>query len=143
MNFVSSPGYDGGDCCECTCVSTGPLSCGLNGFDCVDPSASCSDGYVEAGTKTTVGVSANGYDMRPGLAGGDVGCQIDGCAPALTRDGISDDSESRWSCSQSIVPDGTRCSIEFTFEDPQDIVDVDVAFWMGDEAPRTVVVIME
>ena len=30
-------GYDGGDCCLCTCIEDG--KCGFNDFDCVDPSA--------------------------------------------------------------------------------------------------------
>ncbi|CAN0142722.1 unnamed protein product, partial [Laminaria digitata] len=37
-------GYDGGDCCECTCAGTGDSSCGGGGpgtFDCRDPSAPC------------------------------------------------------------------------------------------------------
>lgn len=37
-------GYDGGDCCECTCVSTVDFTCGSEdhgGFACVDPSAPC------------------------------------------------------------------------------------------------------
>lgn len=35
-------GYDGGDCCECTCVSTDDYTCGDNGgFSCLDPSAPC------------------------------------------------------------------------------------------------------
>ncbi|CAM9351668.1 unnamed protein product, partial [Laminaria digitata] len=36
-------GYDGGDCCECTCVDTGEFVCGDYGFACVDPSAPCVD----------------------------------------------------------------------------------------------------
>ncbi|CAM9320644.1 unnamed protein product, partial [Laminaria digitata] len=83
---------------------------------------------VEVGTKTTVGVSANGYDTRPGQDSKNGGCKEDGCAPALTRDGVTDDIESRWSCSQDLVPDGAFCEIEFVFETPQDIADVQVAF---------------
>lgn len=35
--------WDGGDCCPCTCETTSDLTCGVNGFDCLDPSgpASC------------------------------------------------------------------------------------------------------
>lgn len=39
-------GYDGGDCCECTCVSTEEFTCGdedNGGFACIDPSAPCVD----------------------------------------------------------------------------------------------------
>lgn len=61
----------------------------------------------------------------------------DGCLPALTRDGISAGAESRWSCSQQLVRDGGYCAIEFTFEDPQDLMEVQVAFWWGDERTLT------
>ncbi|CAN0472361.1 unnamed protein product, partial [Laminaria digitata] len=33
-------GFDSGDCCECTCVSTTAYTCGDlddGGFDCADP----------------------------------------------------------------------------------------------------------
>lgn len=32
-------GYDGGDCCPCTCNSGNFLKCGMAGFDCLDPDA--------------------------------------------------------------------------------------------------------
>ncbi|CAN0376720.1 unnamed protein product, partial [Hapterophycus canaliculatus] len=35
--------YDGGDCCECTCVSSIDLSGCDSGFACIDPSAPCVD----------------------------------------------------------------------------------------------------
>ena len=36
--------YDGGDCCECTCVSSVEYTCGENGgYACIDPSAPCVD----------------------------------------------------------------------------------------------------
>lgn len=137
---VYAPGYDGGDCCECTCISTAQYTCGNDlhgGYTCVDPNAACFDGYVEARTKTSVGVSANAYDTRRGQDRGNVGCGADGCVPALSRDGISSDPESRWSCARKIVPDGGPCEIEFTFADAQDIKDVQVAFYKGDERLRT------
>ena len=132
-------GYDGGDCCECTCDPTIQYGCDFyfDPADCIDPSAPCVNNYIEAGSKTTVGVSANAYDTRPGLASNMVGCQEDGCSPSLTRDGISDDIESRWSCAQAIVPDGGFCEIMFTFESPQDIVDIQVAFPYDDESARS------
>ena len=106
-------------------------------YKCVDPNAVCVDGYVEVGTKTNVFVSANAYDTRPGQASGSNGCMDDGCAPALSRDGNSDDVESRWSCNPSIVPGGGLCEIEFVFEAPQDVKGVQVVFWKGDERTRT------
>ncbi|CAN0169681.1 unnamed protein product, partial [Laminaria digitata] len=60
-----------------------------------------------------------------------------GCEPALTRDGVTDDDESRWSCRKDIVPDGGQCEIEFRFDTPQDLLDVQVAFYKGDERSRT------
>ncbi|CAM9762395.1 unnamed protein product, partial [Ectocarpus fasciculatus] len=172
-------GYDGGDCCECTCESVrdddDSCSSEYNNFDCVDPSASCfgegiteSDDFsfddddqpmsyefvtwdetetlptitdaVEVGTKTEVGVSATAYDVRPGSSSGDVGCgEVGGlgCTAANTRDGIVSDIESRWSCATSLVPDEGPCQIEFTFAEPQDIVDIEVAFWKSNERVRT------
>ena len=131
-------GYDGGDCCECTCVSTSEYSCGdHDGYDCIDPSSPCINGYVQAATKTTIYVSANAYDTRPSQNYNMVGCAQHGCEPKLTRDGVSADTESRWSCAQSIVPDGGLCKIMFKFEIPQDIMEVQVAFWKGDARSRT------
>ncbi len=34
-------GYDGGDCCACTCVPDGLFGCGGFGYACIDPEASC------------------------------------------------------------------------------------------------------
>ncbi|CAM9513011.1 unnamed protein product, partial [Ectocarpus sp. 12 AP-2014] len=172
-------GYDGGDCCSCTCQSPDDddYSCSSESgfFDCHDPSASCfgegttgSDDFsfhdddqpmsyefvsweeteslptvvyaVEVGTKTEVGVSATAHDVRPGSSGDDVGCgEVGGlgCKATNTRDGIVSDIESRWSCATSLVPDEGPCQIEFTFSEPQTIVDIQVAFWKGNERTRT------
>ena len=35
-------GYDGGDCCACTCVDGTDYSCGDSGYDCQDPTAGCT-----------------------------------------------------------------------------------------------------
>ncbi|CAM9175809.1 unnamed protein product [Ectocarpus sp. 13 AM-2016] len=94
--------------------------------------------FVGAGSKTTVGVTASAYDDRPGEGAGDVGCGEMGCLPDLAHDGVGEeDTESRWSCAEEIVPDGGQCEITFTFDSPQDITDVQVAFWKGDERTRT------
>ncbi|CAM9888203.1 unnamed protein product, partial [Ectocarpus fasciculatus] len=175
-------GYDGGDCCECTCESVwdddfDSCSSVYNFFVCNDPSASCfeegttsSDDFsfpddndddsmsyefvtweetetlptvtdaVEVGTKTEVGVSATAHDVRPGSSSGDVGCgEVGGlgCTAANTRDGVFSEIESRWSCATSLVPDEGPCQIEFSFAEPQNIVDVQVAFWKGNERVRT------
>eukprot|EP00903_Cladosiphon_okamuranus_P014618 g13556.t1 len=98
------------------------------------------DDAVEVGTKTEVGVTATAHDMRPGASSAMVGCGEaggDGCAPALTRDGISSEVESRWSCSPKLVDGEEPCQIEYTFAEPQDIIDIQVAFWKSNDRIRT------
>ncbi|CAN0376166.1 unnamed protein product [Pylaiella littoralis] len=34
-------GFDGGDCCECDCKD-GAFSCGISGFNCIDPDSDCA-----------------------------------------------------------------------------------------------------
>ncbi|CAM9525825.1 unnamed protein product, partial [Ectocarpus fasciculatus] len=172
-------GYDGGDCCSCTCQSLSDDFdyCIWNDtYDCKDPSAPCfgeettGDDYfgfdddddmsmsyeffttedteplptvadaVEVGTKTEVSVSATAHDSRPGMSSGDAGCGEAGglgCTATNTRDGIVSEIESRWSCATSLVPDEGTCQIEFSFAEPQNIVDIQVAFWKGNERVRT------
>ncbi|CAN0252631.1 unnamed protein product, partial [Ectocarpus sp. 12 AP-2014] len=172
-------GYDGGDCCSCTCESPWDddyyCSSEYGSFDCKDPNASCFgeettgsddfsshddyqpmsyefvpweeteslptvDGAVEVGTKTEVGVSSTAHDVRPGRSSGDVGCgEVGGlgCTATNTRDGIFSEIESRWSCSTKLVDDEGPCQIEFTFAEPQTIMDIQVAFWKGNERTRT------
>lgn len=46
MYFLMVSGYDGGDCCQCTCKSTDRFSCGdgsNGGYACLDPNATCVD----------------------------------------------------------------------------------------------------
>lgn len=43
-------GYDGGDCCACTCVDGLEVACGSIAYECIDPSVSSdcvSDGSFE------------------------------------------------------------------------------------------------
>ena len=77
---------------------------------------------MDAGVRTTVDVSATDYDED--------GCDPDGCLPENTRDG-SRAANSRWSCQ------GDGCCITYTFEEPQDIVKLRIAFHLGDERIRT------
>ena len=42
-NNVEECGYDGGDCCECTCEGTQDNSCGVNGYSCIDPNSGCTN----------------------------------------------------------------------------------------------------
>ncbi|CAB1098072.1 unnamed protein product [Ectocarpus sp. CCAP 1310/34] len=92
---------------------------------------------VNAATITAIAASATGFDERPGQASGDHGCGKYGCLPVLATDGITDDVESRWSCAEDIVPDGGQCEIEFTFSHPQNLKQLQVDFWKGEERTRT------
>ena len=99
------------------------------------------DGAVEVGAKTEVTVTATAYDTRPGRSSADIGCGEaggDGCAPENSRDGVASEIESRWSCASKIMEeDEGPCQIEYTFAEPQDVVDIQVAFWKGDQRVRT------
>eukprot|EP00903_Cladosiphon_okamuranus_P014629 g13565.t1 len=101
------------------------------------------EGAVEVGTKTLVGVSATAHDVRPGRSSGMNGCGVegdDGCEGPLTRDGITDDIESRWSCAPKLVEGGGPCRIEYTFAAPQHVMDIQVAFLKANERTRTLAV---
>ena len=53
-------GYDGGDCCSCTCVSAN-FECGTGsngGFACRDPSAQCVEDDDDVSTFTQLGASS-------------------------------------------------------------------------------------
>ena len=93
-------------------------------------------GYVEVGSLTTVNVSASAYDTNPGGDSGYTGCGTDGCLPSLAHDGNSTDIESRWSCSKAITDDEGQCEITFSFGEPMDLMDVQVAFWKVEERTR-------
>ena len=62
------------------------------------------------------------------------GCRRQGCSAELTRDGDTSDG-SRWSCKESLEDD--QCTITYMFEEPQDIVYLDIQFYRGDERVRT------
>eukprot|EP00904_Undaria_pinnatifida_P012875 jgi/Undpi1/8718/HiC_scaffold_25.g11183.m1 len=81
---------------------------------------------VDAGKRTWVDVDATGYDKRDADDGG---CDPKGCKPENTRDG-SRKANSRWSC------EGDGCCITYSFEEPQDIVSMKIAFHKGDERTR-------
>ena len=87
--------------------------------------------FASAVTKTASTASASGYDARPGADSAVVGCWENGFLPVLSRGGMRDDVESRWSCAHKIVTDGGLCEIEFTLNDPQDIIEVQIAFLEG------------
>eukprot|EP01083_Nonionella_stella_P074020 200566_1 len=45
--------YDGGDCCQDTCVNA-TYTCGINGYDCIDPQYMSTTAATTAGTTATV-----------------------------------------------------------------------------------------
>lgn len=104
---------------------------GQAGYTCVDPRAPCLDGYVEAGTLTTVTVTASRSDTVSVDSIHDE-CPPEGCQPELTRDGEVDDQLSRWSCTDSEYP----CKLTFSFEEPVDIDYIQVAFYKADQLSR-------
>lgn len=87
---------------------------------------------VEAGERTTVAVTATAFDERTS----DPGCSPDGCTAENTRDS-SLDANSRWSCRGDLVGGDGGCCVEYSFEEPQDIVRMDIAFHRGAENVRT------
>lgn len=85
----------------------------------------------DARKTTTVYQWSNVYDTR---ASSDGGCDPYGCTPALTRD-QNWDATSRWSCSEKL--DNSQCKITYQFEEPQDIVRLNIKFYKGNERVRT------
>ena len=76
-------------------------------------------------------VSASGYDTRPYYPG----CSPHGCIPENTRDG-SRASNSRWSCKGDILDNDKGCWIKYSFHEPQDLENIRIAFYEGDENTR-------
>lgn len=87
---------------------------------------------VDAAERTTVTVEASAFDERTSGSG----CSPNGCTPGNTRDN-SLDANSRWSCSGNLVEGDGGCCIEYSFEEPQDIVDMNIAFHRGTRRTRT------
>lgn len=90
------------------------------------------DEGVEVSARTTVEVSANGYDDYSGSAE-DGGCGQDGCLPELTRDGDVSDV-SRWSCRRDFLTltEGDECEITFDFGERQDILSIQIYVYQND-----------
>lgn len=88
-------GFDGGDCCKCTCVDTDESVCGENGagFFCVDPNASENCGPTPSPTEAEYPVCA-GYLPHVGDGycdedNNNAGCGYDGgdCCSCTCIDG--------------------------------------------------------
>ena len=81
---------------------------------------------VDAAERTTVVVDASAFDTRTSGSG----CSPDGCRPENTRDD-SLDANSRWSCRGILVDGNEGCCIVYYFDEPQDIVTMNIAFHRG------------
>lgn len=57
--FALFLGFDGGDCCSCTCIHGTKWQCGANAFNCVDPDASCSTEAEDNTPTNNDGTSSN------------------------------------------------------------------------------------
>ena len=79
-----------------------------------------------------MGVAATAFDKRTSGHG----CSPDGCTAENTRDSNLD-ANSRWSCRGNLVKGRGGCCIKYYFEEPQDIVRLNVAFHRGTENIRT------
>lgn len=90
------------------------------------------DVQEDVSARTGVTATANAFDARVAEIDG---CGSEGCVPELTRDG-SRDAASRWSCSNTLGRG--ECQIEYTFDEPQDVLSMNVAFYQGDSRARTV-----
>ena len=96
------------------------------------PNTASIAALVDASERTWVDVDANGYDERPPVDDR----RGDGCLPENTYDG---DLNTYWCCKGDILDQSVRddgCCIWYTFEEPQDIVEVAIAFHRGTERTR-------
>lgn len=88
---------------------------------------------VDARQRTYVDVESAGHDRR--TSGN--GCSPYGCVPENTRD-KSRANNSRWSCKGDLVEyPGDGCWIHYYFDEPQDIVEMRIAFYKGTKETRT------
>ena len=76
---------------------------------------------------TGVTASANGWDTR--VSG--FGCAPNGCLPSNVLDN-SIEPASRWSCKAALANIDV-CELTLEFDAPQDLVQMDMALYKGDE----------
>ena len=70
--------YDGGDCCECTCITGRDYDCGAHGFFCRDPNSGCSNPRIDMYPNYTI-------DRKQYV--GDGWCDIDNNSESCDYDG--------------------------------------------------------
>lgn len=85
-----------------------------------------------------VSASANSWDPR--TAGN--GCAPDACVASNAIDG-SVEYDSRWSCKSTNAPELEACELTVELSAPQDIKEIRVALWKGDERTRLINVLTD
>ncbi|CAN0256477.1 unnamed protein product, partial [Ectocarpus fasciculatus] len=115
-------GYDGGDCCECTCVSEvdDADSCASD-FACIDPAAPCvgddditTDMVENCGDITSVGDGTCDMENNNELCGFDGGdCCECTCVPSVLEAGSSVGCEYGFAC---VDPNASCFDGEFTLD---------------------------
>ncbi|CAM9616834.1 unnamed protein product [Ectocarpus sp. 12 AP-2014] len=72
-NNTEECGYDGGDCCECNCISGFSDDCGSNGYDCQDTTSECTactnDDDCDAGMNEVCCPDTNVCEVRDTTTG--------------------------------------------------------------------------
>lgn len=87
-------GYDDGDCCACTCVSTEDFTCGDDehgGYACLDPNAPCDDDDYTVGESSPYSLSEYTTDYD--------------CATGWFSDAICDTENNNADCGKSVFGD--------------------------------------
>ncbi|KAH8062142.1 hypothetical protein JL720_13248 [Aureococcus anophagefferens] len=98
------PCYDGGDCCESTCVSTSSYDCGVNGYDCQDPYE--SDATTPLPTHVSHSTLVAYYSFDDGTAADDYGAST-GQSPARRRRRATMGA-ARWPSTARTTPSSSR-----------------------------------
>lgn len=73
-SFAVSEGFDGGDCCSCTCKTGEEHTCGLKGYNCQDPFADCFESATSATDDSNDIPVDNGICQFGGFSAGDGYC---------------------------------------------------------------------
>lgn len=89
-------------------------------------------GLIDVSAFTVVRTSATSFDPRLEVEGG---CGVTmGCTASRTRDGKSKPA-SRWSCSEKLRKG--KCALTYSFDAPQDVRGLRMAFHEGDHSRHT------
>ncbi|CAM9473131.1 unnamed protein product [Ectocarpus sp. 8 AP-2014] len=98
-NNENCGGYDGGDCCECTCIDEA-YECGIVSFSCIDPAAACvdDDDYVPWYYMYDYYYYTDDDASNPSAS----------CLPTLAGDGLCDSTQNNAECGGCISV-GHRC----------------------------------